>query len=165
MFIVTSHVYVTSKNCQDSYRKLSIRERPEDRFWINLFPSANSLKLLAVVTTAWKFTIAEKSRISASFLRADVRNGVGSKIFNKCALLPFVKYPDRLVIFNWETSAQREEQNNAAPLNLLKSDSSREGIFFGFTFVVDLVGVTKLFFVIVSEASFLHLISHVSTKS
>ena len=42
---------------------------PEERLWTHLiFPSANLLLVLAVVTAAWKFTISEKSRISASFL-------------------------------------------------------------------------------------------------
>ena len=40
---------------------MSIIEHSEDRFWTNLIiPSANSLKVLAVVTAAWEFTIAEK---------------------------------------------------------------------------------------------------------
>ena len=79
-------------------------------------------------------------------------------------MLPFLKHSDRPVIYNPKTSAQREGQNDAATLNLLKSDSLRV-VFFGFAFAVDLAGVTKLFFVIVSEKGFLHLISHVPTKS
>ena len=67
---------------------ISICEYPEDMFWKNLIiPSAISLKVLEVVTATWEFTIAEKSRVSASFLRADVKNEVGSKIFNNCDLL------------------------------------------------------------------------------
>ena len=45
-----------------------ICEHPEDRFSTNLIISSeNSLKVLAVVTAAWEFIIAEKSKISASF--------------------------------------------------------------------------------------------------
>ena len=62
---------------------MSMCEHPEDRFLTNLITiSANSFKVLAVVTAAWEFTIAEKSKISASFLRVDVRDGLGSKISN-----------------------------------------------------------------------------------
>ena len=51
---------------------MSIQEYPTDRLWANLIiPSENLLKGLAVVTTAWEFTISEKARISASFLRVD----------------------------------------------------------------------------------------------
>ena len=63
-----------------------------------------------------------------------------------------------------KTLAQREGRNNAVALNLLKSDSLRVDVFFGSAFAVDLAGVTKLFFVIVSETRFLHLISRVSTN-
>ena len=112
--------------------------------------------------------ITEKSKISASFLRADVRDGGESKIFNYCDLLLccihsfFVKHTERPVIYIWQTSAQWDGQSNAATLNLLKSNSLRVGVFFGSAFAVDLAGVTKLFFVILSETSFLHPISHVS---
>ena len=54
-----------------------------------MIPSANSLKILTLVTATWEFTIGEKSKISASFLRVDVRDGVGSKIFDNCNLLPW----------------------------------------------------------------------------
>ena len=67
---------------------MSMREHPEDRLLTNsIIPSANSLKVLSVVTAAWEFTITEKSKISASFLRVDVRDGVGLKIFNNWDLL------------------------------------------------------------------------------
>ena len=109
------HVYVTSKNCQNNYHKVS--EHPEDWFSTNsIIPSANSLKVLAVVTAAGK------SEISASFLRVDVRDGVGSKIFNNCNLLPwysccfYVKHSGRPVIFILRTAAQREGRNNPTVL-------------------------------------------------
>ena len=52
---------------------MSICQHSEDRFWTNLIISSiNSLKILVLLTTALEFT--EKSRISASFLRADVRD-------------------------------------------------------------------------------------------
>ena len=60
-----------------------------------------------------------------------------------------------------KTSAQREGQNNAAALSLLKL-SLRVGVFFGSTFTVGLTGVTKNFFLVVSETSSLHLIRRVS---
>ena len=67
---------------------MSMHEHPEERFLTNsITSSANSLKVLAVVTAAWEFTITEKSKISASFLRVDVRDGVGLKIFNNWDLL------------------------------------------------------------------------------
>ena len=77
----------------------------------------------------------------------------------------FVKHPGRPVISILKTSTQREGRNNAAAFNLLKSDSLRVDVFFGSAFAVDLAGVTKLFFVVVSETSILHLISHVSKNS
>ena len=80
-------------------------------------------------------------------------------------LLFFVKQAGRPVISILKTSVEREGRSNAAALNLLKSDSLRADVFFGSVFAVDLAGVTKLFFVIVSETSFLHLISRVSTNS
>ena len=53
---------------------MSIRQHSEYRLWKNLIISSiNSLKILALVTTALELT--EKSRISASFLRVDVRDG------------------------------------------------------------------------------------------
>ena len=54
---------------------MSIGKYPEDRFWKNLMiPSADSLIISTVVTAVWELTIANKSRINASFFRADVRN-------------------------------------------------------------------------------------------
>ena len=47
-------------------------------------------------------------------------------------------------------------------LHVLNSDSLREGVFFASAFAADLAGVTKLFFVIASEISFLHSISLIS---
>ena len=124
------------------------------------------MKVLAVVTAAWEFTITEKSKISVSSLRANVIDGGESKIFNYCDLLLyyihsfFVKHSERPVIYVLKTSTQRDGRSNAATNNLLKSDSL--GAFFGSFFPVDLAGVTKLFFVILSETSSLHLISRVS---
>ena len=124
-----------------------------------------------MVTAALEFTIAEESKISASFLRVDVRDGVVLKIFNNYDLLPwyiccfFVKHSGRLVISILKTSAQREGWNNAATLNLLKSDSLRVCVFFESVFVVDFAGVTKLFFLVVSKISLMHLISCLSTNS
>ena len=77
----------------------------------------------------------------------------------------FLKHSGRPVIFILKTLAEREGRNNAAALNLSKSDYLRVGSFFGSAFAVDLAGVAKIFFVIVSETSFLHLISRVSTNS
>ena len=95
----------------------SVSEHPEDWFSTNsIIPSANSLKVLAVVTATGK------SEISASFLRVDVRDGVGSKIFNNCNLLPwysccfYVKHSGRPVIFILRTAAQREGRNNPTVL-------------------------------------------------
>ena len=109
---------------------MSICEHSVDRFLTNaIIPSA-------VVTAAWEFTVAEKSKISASFLKVDERDRVRSKIFNNCDLLPwyiccfFVKHSGRPVISILKTSAQREGRNNAAALNLLKSDSLRVDLFF-----------------------------------
>ena len=69
-------------------QSMSTREHPEDRFSTNLIiPSANSLKVLTVVTASWESIVAEKSKISASFLRVNVKEAVGSKIFNDCNLL------------------------------------------------------------------------------
>ena len=51
---------------------MSRREHSENMFSTDsIIPSANFLEFLAVVTVAWEFTIAEKFRISASFLRVD----------------------------------------------------------------------------------------------
>ena len=77
----------------------------------------------------------------------------------------FVKHSGISVSSILKISAQREGRNNAAALNLLNSDSLRVDVFFGSAFAVDLARVTKLFFVIVSETSFLHLISRISTNS
>ena len=67
---------------------MSMHEHPEERFLTNSITSpANSLKVLAVVTAAWEFNITEKSKISASFLRVDVRDGEKSKIFSNCNLM------------------------------------------------------------------------------
>ena len=125
-----------------------------------------------MVTAALEFTIAEQSKINASFLRVDVRDGVVLKIFNNYDLLPwyiccfFVQHSGRLVISILKTSAQSEGRNNAATLNLLKSDSLKVCVFFEFfVFVVDFAGVTKLFFLVVSKISLLHLISCLSTNS
>ena len=53
-----------------------ICEHPEGRLLTNsVIPSANSLKILAVVKATWEFTIAEKSKISISFVRVDARDG------------------------------------------------------------------------------------------
>ena len=59
------------------------------------------------------------------------------------------------------TSTQREGHNSAAALSLLKL-SLRVGVFFGSTFTVGLTGVRKIFFLVVSETSSLHLIKRVS---
>ena len=116
---------------------------PEDRLWANLIvPSANLLNVLAVVTAGWEFTISEKSRISASFLRVDVRYRVGSKIFDNCDLLPwyiccfFVKHSGRRAISILQASGQRERQNNAAFLNSLKLNSLSIDVLFGSAFSV-----------------------------
>ena len=46
---------------------MAVRDYPEDRLWANLIiPFAKLLKVLAVVTAAWEFTISEKSGTSAS---------------------------------------------------------------------------------------------------
>ena len=72
---------------------MSICEHLEDRFLTkSTTQSANSLKVLTVVTAAWEFTIAEKSKISAPFLRVDVTDWVGLKNFNNCDLLPLYIY-------------------------------------------------------------------------
>ena len=75
------------KNCLQP--QASIHKYQEDTVWtlhvINR--SANLLKVFVVVTAAWEFTITENSWISASFLRADVRYGVGLVIFINCDLL------------------------------------------------------------------------------
>ena len=115
-----------------------------------------------------RFYYQWKSKISASFLRADIRDEGESKIFNYCDLLLccihsfFVKHSERPVVYISKTSTQRDGRSNAATNNLLKSDSWSVGVFFGSAFAVDLAGVTKLFSVILSETSFLHLISRVS---
>ena len=69
---------------------MSIREHPEDRFWADLIASVNSLKVMAVVAAPSYFVIAEKSRIGASFLRVDVKDGVQSEI----DVFTFCKYSD-----------------------------------------------------------------------
>ena len=123
-----------------------------------------------MVTAPWELTILEKSRINVSFLRVDVRYGVGSKIFNNCDicyrlhLLFFVKYSGRPVIYILTTSAQRERRNNAASPNLLKLNSLGVGVFFRSAFAVHVPGATKLF-LIVSETIFWHLKSRESTNS
>ena len=115
--------------------------------------------------------MAEKSKIRASFLRADVRDRVGLKIFDKCDSLQWyiccflVKHLSTPIISILKTSVQREGQNNAAALNFLKPDSLRVDVFFGSAFAVDLAEVTKLFFEILLETSFFHLIIVVSTNS
>ena len=74
------------KNCPQpqashvcNFKELSIREHPEDILWTNIIiPFANLLKVLAVlkVLKVLKvFTIAEKSRTSASFLKVNPRDG------------------------------------------------------------------------------------------
>ena len=80
-------------------------------------------------------------------------------------LLFFLKAFRQTGHFYFENLGEREGRNNAAALNLSKSDYLRVGSFFGSAFAVDLAGVAKIFFVIVSETSFLHLISRVSTNS
>ena len=103
---------------------MSIRELLEHRFWTNLMvPFVNLLRVLAVVTAAWEFTIGEKSRISASFLRVDVRDKVGLN----CELW---FDSGRLDIFILKTFAKRKGQNNATAVNLLNSDSLKVGVFF-----------------------------------
>ena len=77
----------------------------------------------------------------------------------------FVKHSGRTVISILKTLAEREGRNNAAALNLSKSNYLRVGIFFGSAFAVHLAGDAQIFFVIVSETSFLHLISRISTNS
>ena len=140
---------VISKNCQNSYRKLSIPEHPENRFSANfIIPSANPLKVLTVVTATWEFTVGEKSKISASFLRDDVRDGVESKIFGNCNFYlgrAANKAFRQTSYFFLTTSAQREGPHNAATLYLLKSDSLRVGVFFGSIFSVNLAGVKFIF--------------------
>ena len=88
--------------------------------------------------------MAEKSKISPSFLRVDVRDRVGLKICNNCYLLPwylccfFLKHSGRPVVSILKTSALIEGRNNAAALNLLKPDSLRVDVFFMSAFAVDL---------------------------
>ena len=73
------------------------------------------------------------------------------KIFNNCDFLPwyiccfFVKYSGRPVISILKTSAQKKERNNAAALNLMKSDSFREDVFFGSVFWCWLAFFSELF--------------------
>lgn len=80
-------------------------------------------------------------------------------------MLLFVKHSDRPVISILKTWAQRQGRDNAAALNLFKSDALRVEVSFGSSFAVHLAGITKLFFVIVSEESFLHVTSCISTYS
>ena len=127
-----------------------IREHPEDRFWTDLIPSANSLKVMAVVTASSYCTIAEKCRISASFLRVGVEDGIRSEILKNFDLFSFLQAFRQTDHFYFQ---------NTAPY-LLKSDSSREGVLFE-----SLLLTTKLFFLVISETSYLHLISRVSINS
>ena len=125
-------------------------------FWTNLIiPSENPLKVLAQVTAVWEFII-EKSRISASFLRVDVKDGVELKIFVNYDLIRFEKHSGTLVGSILKTSSQKEGWSKTNSLHL--------GVFFESAFVVELAGVAKLVFVILSEVSFLQLISRVSTS-
>ena len=64
----------------------------------------NLLKVLAVVTAAWEFTTSEKFKISASFLRVDIRYRIGLQIFNNCDLLP--RYICYQVLLFWKTFRQ-----------------------------------------------------------
>ena len=88
--------------------------------------------------------MAEKSKISPSFLKVEVRDRVGLKICNNCNLLPwylccfFLKHSGRPVITILKTLALREERNNAAALNLFKPDSLRVDFFSESAFAVDL---------------------------
>ena len=109
-------VHVVSKNFQNSYHKLcQYVNNSEDRFWTNLIiRSANLLKVSAVVTT-WEFTISEKSRISAYFLRVDVRYGVDRRflitVISYCGIsTAFFRKTFRLPIISiLTTSAQRDK--------------------------------------------------------
>ena len=104
-----------SKNFQNSYHKLcQYVNNSEDRFLTNLIiRSANLLKVSAVVTT-WEFTISEKSRISAYFLRVDVRYGVDRRfltVISYCGIsTAFFRKTFRLpTISILTTSAQRDK--------------------------------------------------------
>lgn len=107
---------VNGKNCpQLQASQASMHNYQEDRVWRHgNNPSANLLKDSAVVTAACEFTITENSRISVSFLRADVGDGVGSVIFINCDLLMwyiccfFIKHSGRPVTPFLKTSAQGE---------------------------------------------------------
>ena len=108
--------FVNRKNCSQprasrvcDFKEMSkslsqtmlIREHPEDRFLTDLIPSANSLKVMAVVTASSYFTIAEKCRISASFLRVGVEDGIRSEILKNFDLFSFLqtfKHSDRPII-------------------------------------------------------------------
>ena len=77
------------------------------------------MKVLVVVTAAWKFIIGKKFRISQSFLRVTVRDEIGSKFLKNFDFFPFVENSGRPVISNLKTSAQKG-RNNAAAFKLLK---------------------------------------------
>ena len=140
------HMYVTSKNCQNNYHKLCK--------FIESFGSGNSSLRIYY---HWKI------QNQCIFLKSWCKKQGRIEDFYICCF--FLKHSGRPVISILKSLGQREEQNNAAALNLLKSDSLRVDDFFGSAFAVDLAGVTKLFFIILSETSFLHLISCVSTNS
>ena len=147
---------------------MSIREHPEDRFLRNsIIPSANS-QSFGSGNRSLIIYYGRKIQNQSIFLRAKVRDRVGLKIFDKCDLLRWyiccilVKHLSRPIISILKTSVQREGQNT---LNFLKPDSIRVDVFFGSAFAVDLAEVTKLFFEILLETSFFHLISGVSTNS
>ena len=130
------HVYVTSKNCQNKYHKLCqyMNIQWTGSLQIQLFHLQIRWTFFAVVTAVWKFIIAEKSRISAYFLRADVRGGIRLKIFNNRHLLSwyifcfFGKAFRQTGHFYFENISTREGRNDAAALNLLESDSLRGGV-------------------------------------
>lgn len=79
-------------------------------------------------------------------MRVDVKDGVGLKIFGNCDLLRFAKHSGTSIGSILKNSSQEVEQNNTGSLNL--------GVFFESAFAVELAGVAKLVFVVLSEVSF-----------
>ena len=121
-------------------------------------------EFLSVVTAAWEFTISEKSRIIASFVRADVRYRVGMWFATMVHLLLFCKTFRQTDISILGISA-RKRQNNEASFIFLKLNWLCVDVLFRSAFVVYVEAAKKLFLVIVSEAIFLHRKSSVSTNS
>ena len=132
---------------------MSIREHPEDRFWADLIASVNSLKVMAVVAAPSYFVIAEKSRISASFLRVDVKDGVRSEILRNCDVFTFCKHSDRPVISIFQI-----------PL-LICYSQILQGKAFYLGLCCRFRRSYEIIFLIISEISYLHLISRASINS